>query len=175
MFLTGDTVVYPHHGAGRVLDIQQQVFRGEPRSYYVIQILHSDMTVKVPVDGVERAGIRPVISEARVDEVMGVLRDDPTRMPCNWNRRVKHNREKIKTGDVLELADVVRNLALRDHERGLSTGEKQMFNRARRILASELMYAKDLAADDAIRLLDGVLDEVCSQQTPEGEDPWFLP
>jgi CarD family transcriptional regulator len=163
MFQAGDTVVYPHHGAGRVLEIEEQDFQGESRRYYTIQILHSDMTVKVPVDSVERAGIRPVISEPMVEEVMGVLRDDPTKMPLNWNRRVKHNRDKIKTGDVLELADVIRNLALRDHEKGLSTGEKQMFNKARRILSSELMYAKDLNADDAISLLDGVLAEVCAQ------------
>jgi len=163
MFQAGDTVVYPHHGAGRVLEVEEQDFHGEIRRYYIIRILHSDMTVKVPVDGVEKAGIRPVISEPEVEEVMGVLRDDPTRMPVNWNRRVKHNRDKISTGDVLELADVVRNLALRDYEKGLSTGEKQMFNKARRILASELMYAKELDAEDAIQLLDGVLAEVCAQ------------
>ena len=162
MFSAGDTVVYPHHGAGRVLEIVEQEFHGQPRCYYSIQILHSDMTVLVPVDRVDRAGIRPVISEPMVEEVLGVLRDDPTGMPLNWNRRVKHNQEKIKTGDVLELADVVRNLALRDYEKGLSTGEKQMFNKARRILASELMYAKDLGEEDALRLLDGVLAEACA-------------
>ena len=87
-----------------------------------------------------------------MDEVLGVLRDDPTKMPKNWNRRVKHNREKIKTGDVLEIADVVRNLALRDAEKGLSTGEKQMFSKVKHILASELMYAKHMREDDALTL-----------------------
>ena len=82
------------------------------------------MNIKLPVDGMDRAGVRPVITEVMVDEVIGVLRDDPTKMPVNWNRRVKHNRDKIGTGDVLELADVVRNLALRDSEKGLSMGEK---------------------------------------------------
>jgi CarD family transcriptional regulator len=81
----------------------------------------------------------------------------------NWNRRVKHNREKIKSGDVYEIADVVRNLALRDHEKGLSTGEKQMFSKVKRILASELMYAKHMCEDDALRFLDGVLTEICAQ------------
>jgi CarD family transcriptional regulator len=95
-----------------------------------------------------------------VEEVLGVLRDDPTRMPLNWNRRVKHNREKIGTGDPLELADVVRNLALRDAEKGLSTGEKQMFSKAKKILASELMYARDMSEDAANAFLDAVLDEV---------------
>jgi CarD family transcriptional regulator len=163
MFRAGDTVVYPHHGAGRILEIVEQDFRGEVRSYYAIQILHGDMNVMVPVDGAEKAGIRPVIPELMVDEVLGVLRDDATHMPVNWNRRVRHNQEKMRAGDVLELADVVRNLALREHDKGLSTGEKQMFNKARRILASELMYARDLSEAEALQLLDSVLAEACAQ------------
>jgi CarD family transcriptional regulator len=160
MFNAGDTVVYPHHGAGRVLDVVEQEFQGRPRRYYSIQILHSDMNIMVPVDLSDKAGIRPVMSEPMVEQVLGVLRDDPTCMPVNGNHRVKLNHEKIKTGDVLELADVVRNRALRDREKGLSTGEKQMFNKARRILASELMCVRALAEDDALHLLDTVLAEV---------------
>jgi len=163
VFEIGDTVVYPQHGAGRILDIVEKDFQGNPRRFYSIQIIHNDMTIMVPVDGVERAGVRAVISEPMVEEVLGVLRDDPTRMPKNWNRRVKHNRDKIKTGDVLELADVLRNLALRDHEKGLSTGEKQMYSKVRRILASELMYAKHMLEEDALRFLDGILAEICAQ------------
>jgi CarD family transcriptional regulator len=163
MFRVGDTVVYPHHGAGRILEIVEQDFQGTPRPFYSIQILHNDMTVMVPVDGVEKAGIRAVISEPMVDEVLGVLRDDPTRMPKNWNRRVKHNREKIKTGDVLEIADVLRNLALRDFDKGLSTGEKQMYVKVRHILASELMYAMGMCEEDVLRFLDGILAEICAQ------------
>jgi CarD family transcriptional regulator len=163
MFNVGDTVVYPHHGAGRILEIVEQDFQGRPRRFYSIQILHNDMTVMVPVDGTEKAGIRPVISEPEVEEVLGVLRDDPTKMPKNWNRRVKHNRDKIRTGEVLEIADVLRNLALRDHEKGLSTGEKQMYSKVKHILASELMYAKRMREDDALRFLDGILAEICAQ------------
>jgi CarD family transcriptional regulator len=81
-------------------------------------------------------------------------------MPKNWNRRFKHNRDKMKTGDVLELAEVVRNLSLRDHEKGLSTGEKQMFVKAKKILASELMYAKGMDAEEAAEWLEGVLSNV---------------
>jgi CarD family transcriptional regulator len=162
MFNAGDTIVYPHHGAGRVLEIVEQEFQGSPRSYYSIQILHSDLNLLVPVDISAKAGIRPVISELMVEQVLGVLREDPTGMPGNWNHRVKHNQEKIKTGDVLELADVVRNLALRDLSKGLSTGEKQMLNKARRILASELMCAKDVDEDAAMHMLDSVLAEACA-------------
>lgn len=163
MFGVGDTVVYPHHGAGRILGIVEQDFQGTVRRYYQIQILHNDMTVMVPVDGLDKAGIRAVMSEDMVEEVLGVLRDDPTKMPVNWNRRIRHNRDKIKTGDVLEIAEVLRNLALRDHDKGLSTGEKQMYGKVRRILASELMCVKGMREEEALGLLDGVLTEICSQ------------
>jgi CarD family transcriptional regulator len=136
------------------------------RSCYLIQMLHNDLTVTVPVEGSERAGIRAVISEATVEEVLDVLRDAATDMPDNWNHRVRHNRDKIKTGDALELADVLRNLALRDHDKGLSAGEKQMYAKVRGMLASELMYAKGLPETDAFALLDGVLAEMCAHSCP---------
>jgi CarD family transcriptional regulator len=167
MFHVGDTVVCPHHGAGRILEIVEQDFQGTARRYYSIQILHNNMNIKLLVEGSDKAGVRPVIPEVMVEEVVGVLRDDPTKMPLNWNRRIKHNREKIGSGDPLELADVVRNLALRDAEKGLSTGEKQMFGKVKRMLASELMYAKSLPLDDAMSFLDAVLAEICANQTHE--------
>jgi CarD family transcriptional regulator len=168
-FGVGDTVVYPQHGAGEILNIVEQDFQGVPRLFYNIRILHNDMTVMVPVDGVEKAGIRAVMTEPMVDEVLGVLRDDPTKMPKDWNRRIKHNREKIKSGDVLEIADVLRNLALRQQEKGLSTGEKQMYGKVKRLLASEVMCAKRIREDDALRLLDGILAEICAQPRYVGQ------
>jgi len=101
-----------------------------------------------------------VIDEDMVGVVLKALTGDGTMMPKNWNRRFKHNRDKMKTGDVLELAEVVRNLSLREHEKGLSTGEKQMFVKAKKILASELMYAKDMDEEEAAVWLDDVLSEV---------------
>jgi CarD family transcriptional regulator, regulator of rRNA transcription len=92
--------------------------------------------------------------------VLGVLGGDGTKMPKNWNRRFKHNRDKMKTGDIFELAEVVRNLAQRDQEKGLSTGEKQMFSKAKRILASELMYAKGMEEEEAREYLEEVLEEI---------------
>jgi len=163
-FAVGDTVFYPGHGAGRISEVVEQEFLGTWRRFYRIRVIGNDMIVMVPVDGSEKAGLRPVISEPMVDEVVGVLREDPTKMPLNWNRRVKHNRDKIKSGDALEMADVVRNLALRDYEKGLSTGEKQMFSKVKRILASELMFAKEMREDDALSFLDGILSEVCARR-----------
>ena len=148
-FEIGDHVVYPHHGAGKVLKKEVKVVLGEEREYLTIRILHNEMTVNVPVDNAEKVGLRWVIDQEMVDVVVKVLLGGSTEMPKNWNRRFKHNRDKMKTGDILELAEVVRNLALRDHEKGLSTGEKQMYVKAKKILASELMYAKDLSEDDA--------------------------
>jgi len=160
LYKIGDKVVYPHHGAGTVVKKERRDVLGEKREYLTIKILHNDMTVMVPTDSADRAGLRRVIGEEAVERVLSVLRDDISQMPKNWNRRFKHNRDKMKTGDIFELAEVVRNLSLRDQEKGLSTGEKQMFVKAKKILASELMYAKGLDEESAATWLDEVLEEV---------------
>ena len=157
MFDVGDKVVYPHHGAGTVEKKEVKVVLGEEREYLTIRILHNEMTVNVPVDNCEKVGLRGVIDLEMVEVVQKVLLGGSTEMPKNWNRRFKHNRDKMKTGDIFELAEVVRNLALRDHEKGLSTGEKQMFVKAKKILASELMYAKAVDEEEAAEWLEGVL------------------
>src|ERR671939_1004919 len=156
-FECGDNVVYPHHGAGKVLKKERKKMFGEEREYLTIKILHNDMTVMVPCENAGKAGLRRIIDEEAVKKVLGVLQDDISEMPKNWNRRFKHNRDKIKTGDIYELAEVVRNLAIREHEKGLSTGEKQMFTRAKKILASELMYALDKDEVAAEAYLDELL------------------
>lgn len=156
-FEVGDKVVYPHHGAGTVTKKEKRDVLGEKREYLTIQIMHNDMTVMVPVDSAGKAGLRKVITRTDVNDVIEVLRRDETQMPKNWNRRFKYNREKIKTGDIFELAEVVRNLSIREAQKGLSTGEKQMFNRAKKILASELMYARGLDEEEADKYLDELL------------------
>ena len=157
MYKIGDKVVYPHHGAGTVVKREKREVLGEKREYLTIKILHNGMTVNVPSENAEAVGLRKVIGEDMVKVVVKALTGGGTQMPKNWNRRFKHNRDKMKTGDILELAEVVRNLSLRDSEKGLSTGEKQMFVKAKKILASELMYAKDMDEEEAAEWLDGVL------------------
>ena len=157
MYKVGDKVVYPHHGAGTVVKKESHTVLGQKREYMTIKILHNDMTVQVPCENAEQVGLRRVIDEVMVEKVLKALTGISTEMPKNWNRRFKHNRDKMKTGDILELAEVVRNLSLRDHEKGLSTGEKQMFVKAKKILASELMYAKSMDEDEAAIWLDDVL------------------
>jgi CarD family transcriptional regulator len=156
-FEVGDNVVYPHHGAGKVVKKEDKNILGEVRQYLTIKILHNDMTVMVPCENAGKAGLRRVIDEDTVKKVLAVLSDDVSEMPKNWNRRFKHNRDKIKTGDIYELAEVVRNLAIREQDKGLSTGEKQMYTRAKKILASELMYALEMTEDEAEAHLDGIL------------------
>ena len=159
MYKVGDKVVYPHHGAGTVVKREKKDVLGEKREYLTIKILHNDMTVNVPADNAERVGLRKVIDEEAVKKVVKYLTSGGTEMPKNWNRRFKHNRDKMKTGDIYELAEVVRNLALRDGEKGLSTGEKQMYVKAKKILASELMYAKNMTEDEALEWLEETLRE----------------
>ncbi len=160
LYEVGDKVVYPHHGAGKILKKELKEVLGQRREYLTIQILYNDMTVMVPTENADKAGLRKVIGEETVDEVLAVLRDDGTQMPKNWNRRFKHNRDKIKTGDIFELAEVVRNLSIRDIDKGLSTGEKQMFGRAKKILASELMYAREMEEQEAVDFLENVLEDI---------------
>ena len=162
-FKVGDSVVYPHHGAGKVLRKERKEVLGERREYLTIKILHNDMTVMVPTENASLAGLRRVIDGKTVKKVQAVLQDECSEMPKNWNRRFKYNRDKIKTGDIYELAEVVRNLAVREAEKGLSTGEKQMFTRAKKILCSELMYALELDED-------GVEEHICGLlgTTPNG-------
>jgi CarD family transcriptional regulator len=157
LYKVGDKVVYPHHGAGTIVKKESREVLGQKREYLTIKILHNDMTVQVPSENADQVGLRRVIGEKEVGVVLKALTGSSTEMPKNWNRRFKHNRDKMKTGDVLELAEVVRNLALRDHEKGLSTGEKQMFVKAKKILASELMYTREMDEESCAEWLEEVL------------------
>ena len=142
---------------------------GERREYLMIKILHNDMTVMVPTENAAIAGLRRVIDEETCKKVVAVLQDECSEMPKNWNRRFKHNRDKIKTGDIYELAEVVRNLAVRESQKGLSTGEKQMFTRAKKILASELMYALEMDEEQVEEHLHVLLIEQSHQPDANGQ------
>ncbi|HSL94389.1 MAG TPA: CarD family transcriptional regulator [Thermoleophilia bacterium] len=157
MYSVGDNVVYPCHGAGKIVRIASREVRGRRRDYITIQILHDRMTVMIPVENAERAGLRKVIAAEAVDEVLEMLRGGAPAMPEKWHARAKCAQEKLGTGDILQVAEVVRDLTLRAAGKVLSPGEKQMFDKAGKILASELMYACELSAEEAVALLDDVL------------------
>ena len=157
MYKVGDKVVYPHHGAGTVVKKEKREVLGEKREYLTIKILHNDMTVNVPSENAEKVGLRKVIGEDMVKVVVKALTGGGTQMPKNWNRRFKHNRDKMKTGDIMELAEVVRNLSLREKDKGLSAGEKRMLAKARQILVSELTFALNVNEEAAEGRLDQAL------------------
>lgn len=158
MYSVGDNVVYPCHGAGKIVKIEQRAVLGRRREYLTIELQHNRMTALIPVENAERAGLRKVVAADAVDEVLQVLRDAPTAMPEKWHARSKRIQEKLGTGDILEVAQVVRSLASRQDGKGLPTGEKQMLSKAQKILASELMYARGLSAEEAESLLKDELE-----------------
>lgn len=143
MFGIGDKVVYPMHGAGIIESIEEKEILGDKRKYYILKLPLRNMKVMIPLDNVESMGLREIISEKEVEQVLAVLNDDRTKMPQNWNRRYRANMDKIKSGDIFEVAGVVRNLMLREKEKGLSTGERKMLNNAKQILISELVLVND--------------------------------
>lgn len=154
MFNIGDRVVYPMHGAGVIEGIEEKDLGGNIEEYYIIKLAMGEMKVMIPVSNVDLVGIREVISEDEVDKVFEVLKGENTKMSSNWNRRYRANMEKIKSGSIFEVAEVVRNLSLRDREKGLSTGERKMLENARQILLSELVLAQNLAEDQVEALLE---------------------
>jgi CarD family transcriptional regulator len=157
MYNIGDRIVYPMHGAGVIEAIEEREIGGEIQRYYVIKLPLGEMKVMIPVSSVETVGIREVIDEDEVAKVLDVLRGDSSKMSTNWNRRYRANMEKIKSGSIYEVAEVVRNLSLRDKEKGLSTGERKMLDNARQILLSELALAKNLGENQIQALVEGCL------------------
>ncbi|MCD9624689.1 CarD family transcriptional regulator [Rhabdothermincola salaria] len=156
-FDVGDKVVYPHHGAAVIERKESKEAFGEQREYFVLRLAYGELTLMVPVDNTDEVGLREVITAEEVEEVYDVLRKKDARMPTNWSRRFKNHVEKLKSGDVYQVAEVVRNLTLRDNDKGLSAGEKRMLAKARQILVSELTFALELTEEEAEAQLDGVL------------------
>jgi len=156
-FEVGDKVVYPHHGAAVIEDRETLNAFGEETEYFVLRIAFGDLTVRVPVDKAEDVGLRDVINDEEVEEVFALLRKKDARMPTNWSRRYKNHVEKLKSGDIYQVAEVVRNLTIRENDKGLSAGERRMLARARQILVSELTFALDVSPEEAERRLDAAL------------------
>jgi CarD family transcriptional regulator len=156
-FAVGDKVVYPHHGAAINEGKEKRVFDGHKTDYFVLRITYGDLKVSIPVEKADEIGLRDVINDEEVEEVFAVLRKKEARMPTNWSRRFKNHVEKLKSGDIYQVAEVVRNLSLREADKGLSAGEKRMLARARQILVSELVFALNVDEEAADARLDDVL------------------
>lgn len=156
-FVVGETVVYPHHGAAKIVEVADKTLRGETKTYLQLNVAQGELTIWVPAENVEMVGVRDVIDKKGVEQVFGVLRAEFIEEPTNWSRRYKANLEKLASGDVVKVSEVVRDLWRRDQDRGLSAGEKRMLVKARQILVSELALAKKTDEEKASALLDEVL------------------
>lgn len=164
MFNIGDKVVYPMHGAGVIVDIEKKEILGEIKNYLIMKMPIGDMKVMIPVDNVVDIGVRSIIDHKAIDEVVEILKGHKTTMPDNWNRRYRMNMDRIKSGDIYEIADVVRNLMMLDNEKGLSTGERKMLTNAKQMLLSEICLVKDLSIEEVDDLVSNYVlnyDEDC--------------
>ena len=153
MFNIGDNIVYPMHGAGTISSIEEKEVLGEKQQYYIIK-MPGEVMVMVPTAKAEAMGVRNVIDEKSANSVLQVLEKDETEMSNNWNKRYRENLDKMKTGDIYEVADVVRNLSFKQKEKGLSTTEKKMLINAKQILVSELVLAESKDKEEVEALVD---------------------
>lgn len=157
MFNVGDKIVYPMHGAGCIDAIEEKNILGENQAYYIIK-MPGEVKVMVPVDKAEQIGVRNVIGKEEAGKVIAVLEENETEMSNKWNKRYRDNMDKMKSGDIYEVADVVRNLSFKQKEKGLSTGEKKMLNNAKQILVSELVLAEHASQDEVENLVNSKIE-----------------
>jgi len=158
IFEVGETVVYPHHGAATITAVTTRTIKGVEKRYITLNVHQSELAIELPIDNAEMVGVRDVIDSAGVEAVFTVLRGETEEEAGNWSRRFKANTEKMGSGDVYRIAEVVRDLWRRDRESGVSMGEKNMLTKARQILISELALAQKSTVDEASGVLDGVLE-----------------
>ena len=158
MFCKGDRVVYPRHGAAVIEDLVELEMFGKRRTYVKLRIPHKHLTLMVPVDSAEQVGLRVVVSRDEVNKVFDLLREDGGWMPILWGQRYKANLAKLISGDIYQVAEVVRNLSLRQSGKGLSGAEKRMLAKAREVLISELTFAVGSTEENAEAMLDEVLE-----------------
>lgn len=157
MFNIGDKIVYPMHGAGTIDAIEEKDILGEKQNYYIIK-MPGEVKVMVPISKASDIGVRSVIDKAEAGKVLEVLEANETEMSNNWNKRYKENMEKMKSGSIYEVADVVRNLSYKQKEKGLSTGEKKMLNNAKQILVSELVLAEHASENEVENLVENKIN-----------------
>ncbi len=158
MFNVGDKVVYPMHGAGIIEAIEEKEILGATKKYYIMKMPIGEMKVMIPLDNVKEVGLRQIIDDEGVNKVLNILKQKHSSITINWNRRYRMNMEKIKSGNIFKVAEVVRTLMLREREKGLSTGERKMLESARQILVSELVLAKGVDEDKVLDILNEVFE-----------------
>jgi len=156
----GDKIVYPMHGAGIIESIEHREIMGAKQEYYIMRIPIGDMKVMIPVANAEEIGIRDVIDQQEADKVIANFKECSTEMDANWNKRCRENSAKIKSGNIYEVAQVVKSLMFRDKTRGLSTGERKMLNNAKQIMVSELVMAKAAKQSE----IENIMNEIVNSE-----------
>lgn len=154
MFEIGDKIVYPMHGAGTIIGVEEKEILGTVKKYYIFQMPIGDMNISIPVDNIKEIGVRDVFDIEDLPNVINVLTGDLSKMSDNWSKRFRENLDRIRTGDIFEVAAVVRNLSIRDQEKGLSTGEKKMLNSAMKMLVSELIIVNGKTQEETEKLIE---------------------
>ena len=157
MYKIGDKIMYPMHGAGVIRQIKKCEILGETKDYYLLRVPCGDMEVMIPVDSCEEIGVRPVVTQEELNNALSALGNDSTEMNGNWNKRYRENMDKIKTGNIFFVAEIVRNLTRTDRNNKLSAGEKKMLSNARKILLSEIILVKDLTEEEATDLIESII------------------
>lgn len=157
MFNIGDHIVYPMHGAGIIDAIEEKSILGEKQSYYILK-MPGEVKVMVPTNKAEEIGVRNIIDKNSENKVFELLEEEKTEMSMNWNKRYRDNMDKMKSGDIYEIADVVRNLSFKQKEKGLSTGEKKMLSNAKQILVSELVLVENSSPDEIEGLIENKIN-----------------
>ncbi len=159
MYRLGDKIVYPMHGAGVIESVEEKEVLGEKKKYFIIKMPVNEMKLMIPVDNVENIGVRKIISTEEVKEVFDILKEDSSLNKLNWNKRYRANMDRMKSGDIFEVARIVRSLTYRDQEKGLSTGEKKMLSNAKQILISELILAEDSSSEEIETRINKIISE----------------
>ena len=154
MFKIGDKIVYPMHGAGIIDSVETKEFLGEEKEYFILKMPIGNMDISIPKANINKMNIRDVISKREGEEILAILEENPKELNSNWNLRYRENQEILKTGDIFKIANMVRDLVALDEDKGLSTTEKKLLNRARRIMASELVMSGSLEKDQAEKMID---------------------
>ena len=167
MFNVGDKIVYPMHGAGVIDAIEEKDILGEKQAYYILK-MPGEVKVMVPTKKAEEIGVREIIDKNSAEKVFSVLESNETEMSMNWNKRYRDNMDKMKSGDIYEVADVVRNLSFKQKEKGLSTGEKKMINNAKQILVSELVLTEHSSKDEIEELIDNKISTSFAEYKVDG-------
>ena len=159
MFSSGDKIVYPMHGAGVICGIEEKKILGEKKEYYIFKLPCSEINIMIPVDSEAAVGIRPIADKTVISDVIKLLGGESSQMDSNWNRRYRDNMEKLKSGDIMKAAEVVRDLMRADRQKNLSSGENKMLANAKRILISEIMLASDMTSDEAQKVICDAVEQ----------------